>query len=115
MRVIWLSDHPVTASAITEALNVDRTLAYTTVMTVVERLRAKQMLTRVREGRFYLYSPAQSPEDYTAGFMGDLLATSDDRSGALMSFADTLKIDDVEALKQALNQLARQDPGSSAE
>ncbi len=38
----------------------DRTLAYTTIMTVLERLVRKGKLTRRKTGRTFMYTPTQS-------------------------------------------------------
>ena len=39
-------------------------LAYTTVMTTLDRLHKKDLLTRVPEGRAYRYWPQQNAEDF---------------------------------------------------
>ena len=39
-------------------------LAYTTVMTTLDRLHKKDVLSRVPEGRAYRYSPRQTAEDF---------------------------------------------------
>jgi predicted transcriptional regulator len=39
-------------------------LAYTTVMTTLDRLHKKDVLARVPEGRAYRYSPRQTAEDF---------------------------------------------------
>lgn len=43
--------------------NGDLTLAYTTVMTTLDRLYKKQLLDRVAEGRAFRYSPRYTPEE----------------------------------------------------
>jgi predicted transcriptional regulator len=57
MKIVWASDQPVPVRAILERLNHGRRqqLAYTTVMTVMARLVEKDVLSRRREGRSYLY------------------------------------------------------------
>ncbi len=54
--------------SVMEALNADEThspRAYTTVLTVMQRLEAKGLLRRAgRQGRFDVYVPAISREDY---------------------------------------------------
>ena len=49
-----------------EALLPSRQLAYTTVMTVLERLAGKGMVSREKAGRFFLYSPLRSREEVRA-------------------------------------------------
>jgi predicted transcriptional regulator len=45
-----------------EALHESRPLAYTTVMTVLERLARKGMVTRRKSGRSFRYAPARDRE-----------------------------------------------------
>lgn len=58
MRVLWARDRPLAVRDVLEAVNADRVtepLAYTTVMTVLNRLVGKDVLERTRQGRGYLY------------------------------------------------------------
>jgi predicted transcriptional regulator len=57
MEVVWASDRPISVRAMLERLNDGRRqhLAYTTVMTVMARLVEKEVLSRSREGRGYVY------------------------------------------------------------
>ncbi|MFD5748140.1 BlaI/MecI/CopY family transcriptional regulator [Streptomyces sp. NPDC127033] len=102
MRVVWQRAEPVTVHTLTDALNGPRTLAYTTVMTVTERLREKGWLTRRKEGRSYRYSAARSADEYTAELMGQVLDSSTDRAGALLRFAGRLDPQEAAALREAL-------------
>lgn len=43
-----------------------RPLAYTTVLTVLDRLRRKQVVTRERQGRAFIYRPLVSREEMRA-------------------------------------------------
>lgn len=104
MRVVWRSAEPIAIQTIVDALGEQRRLAYTTVMTVTERLREKGWLTRVRHGRAYRYSAARTADDYTAALMGQALDASNDRTGALMRFAGQLTADEAAALRAALNE-----------
>ena len=49
-----------------EALHESRPLAYTTVMTVLERLSRKGMVTRQKSGRSFRYAPARDREEMRA-------------------------------------------------
>lgn len=57
MSVIWQADSPISVRMVLDALNSrrDSQLAYTTVMTVMNRLAAKNVLVRHGERRRYLY------------------------------------------------------------
>lgn len=60
MRVVWDADGALTVRELMEQLNARagvEPLAYTTVMTVMNRLAEKQVLRRRREGRGYRYEP----------------------------------------------------------
>ncbi|MFC4467334.1 BlaI/MecI/CopY family transcriptional regulator [Streptomyces xiangluensis] len=124
MRVVWASGEPLNIQGITDALNGEgRQLAYTTVMTVTERLRVKGWLERVKQSRSYRYSAVRSAEDYSAELMRQALDSSSDRTGALLRFAGRLGAAEAAALREALAALpaadevtdsgpADQEPGS---
>jgi predicted transcriptional regulator len=63
MKIIWDADGPVTVRQVLDTLNGKRPkkLAYTTVMTVMNRLCAKAVLTRSGERRRYVYK-ASAPD-----------------------------------------------------
>jgi predicted transcriptional regulator len=102
MDRMWSAAAARSVRELMEELQAERTIAYTTVMTVMERLFRKGMLTRVEEGRAYLYSPAQSRADYTAGIMADTLAGSSDRAATLVHFAHRVSPAEAKQLIKAL-------------
>jgi predicted transcriptional regulator len=53
---------------------IGRPLAYTTVMTTLERLFKKGLLLREKSGRAFLYSPAFSRDEWERRRAGDLVA-----------------------------------------
>jgi predicted transcriptional regulator len=53
---------------------IERPLAYTTVMTTLERLFKKGLLLREKSGRAFLYSPAFTREEWERRRAGDLVA-----------------------------------------
>ena len=63
METIWRADRAVSVREIVETLNAGRSepLAYTTVMTVMNRLADKQALARSPAGRSYVYE-ATAPD-----------------------------------------------------
>lgn len=105
MRVLWASEESLSIQRITDVLNEARPLAYTTVMTVTERLRAKGWLERNKHGRSYRYSALRSADDYTAELMEQALASSSDRANALLHFAGRLDADEAVALRKALETM----------
>ena len=55
--------------------NLGRELAYTTVMTTLNLLASrKKVLSRVKEGRAYIYKPTVSREDVSRSILTDLKA-----------------------------------------
>jgi predicted transcriptional regulator len=62
MSVLWSADRPMSVREVLAELNRSRSepLAYTTAMTTLARLADKQVLTRARDGRGYVYEPAVS-------------------------------------------------------
>ncbi|WP_158600490.1 BlaI/MecI/CopY family transcriptional regulator [Tessaracoccus antarcticus] len=65
MELLWARDVPRTVAEVLEEMNKDRDLAYTTVMTVLDRLAKKNMVTRDRVDRAWQYLPAD-PQDVVA-------------------------------------------------
>lgn len=57
MEAVWKAGRPVSVREVVDALNAGRAepLAYTTVMTVMNRLADKQALARSPAGRSYVY------------------------------------------------------------
>jgi len=51
----------------------DLKLAYTTVMTTLDRLYKKQLLDRVAEGRAFRYSPRQTQEELERAVAGETI------------------------------------------
>lgn len=100
MERLWAAGRPMLVREVVDGLQ--RPLAYTTVMTVMDNLHRKGWLTRRREGRAWRYEPALSRESYTAQLMNDVLATSTDRAGALTRFVEEIEPDDAAALADAL-------------
>ncbi len=108
MAVVWAADGPVTGRAVVDELTRERPVAYTTVLTVMDRLAGKDMLTRQRHGRAYTYQAAKSSAAYTAELMASVLGSSDDRPAVLLHFVEQIPPDQADALRAALD--ATRDP-----
>lgn len=52
-----------TVADVRERILDDRDVAYTTVMTVLKKLAEKGYLTYHKDGRSYVYTPAQQPDE----------------------------------------------------
>lgn len=104
MDVIWESADPLTVREVSMRL-VDRPLAHTTVMTVLDRLAKKGFVRRRREGRAWRYQASASRETYVTELMLTALDQTGDRSAALASFARRVSDAEAGVLRQALEAL----------
>ena len=71
MVLLWRAGEPLTVADVQEFLVRD--LAYTTVMTVLDRLAKKGLARRERRGRAWCYEPADPQSVVLAREMADLL------------------------------------------
>jgi predicted transcriptional regulator len=74
MKAIWLN-RATTVAEVRQYLSPSRPLAYTTVLTVLDRLAKKGAVSRVKRGKAHLYEPALSFE-----------ASRDEAIAALLDF-----------------------------
>lgn len=104
MNVLWDSDEPLTPASVRDRLGRSRSLAYTTVMTILTRLWDKGFVERRQVGRAFAYTPRQSREEQAAQRMGELLAATGDRSVALSRFVASLPPEQLAELRRAVEQ-----------
>jgi predicted transcriptional regulator len=104
MTVPWDATEPLTVRQVHEALSRDRDLAYTTVMTVLDRLAKKSVVVQQKADRAYKYAPAQSREEMTASVMLDALSASPDQDAALAYFVGQLSPAALKAAMEAARQ-----------
>ena len=109
MHQLWERDEPATVRDVLAALSGSRTLAYTTVMTVLDNLHRKGQLSREMRGRAWLYRPVRSRAEHAAALLQNVLAESDDRQEVLMHFVDDLDSDGVAQLRAAVEAARRRD------
>jgi predicted transcriptional regulator len=108
MDHLWAADRPQTVRQVHDALSVHRDLAYTTVMTVLQRLARKSLVVQIRDDRAHQYAAMHGRDDLVAGLMVDALdqaADSGDRRAALMNFVERVGTDEADALRRALADL----------
>ena len=77
-------------------------LAYTTVVTIMSRLHAKGVLTRVKSGRAYAYAPVADEPGLAARRMRGVLEAEDDREAVLARFVSGLTSADEKLLRRML-------------
>lgn len=74
MEILWAHRGKLSVREVHEVLRRQRDLAYTTVMTVLDRLSKKGIVARELDGRAWLYRPALTRVELVAGEIQDLLA-----------------------------------------
>lgn len=63
MAVLWRAQKPLSVRDVHEGLHYPRDVAYTTVLTVLDRLAKKDVVLRERDGRAWLYRAHKSCVD----------------------------------------------------
>lgn len=71
MDHLWSRQEPQTVRQVHEALSARRDLAYTTVMTVLQRLAKKNLVSQIRNNRAHRYAPVHGRDELVAGLMVD--------------------------------------------
>jgi predicted transcriptional regulator len=100
MKVLWRREEPATVRDVHDVLTEETPLAYTTVMTVMDRLWRKGFLERRPRGRAYEYVPVHTEAEHTAALMHELLSRTRDRRTALAHFVRGMrKGDEAELLR----------------
>jgi predicted transcriptional regulator len=111
MEVLWTSDVALTANEMRDALalrdDAARTVATTTVLTVLSRLERKGFVTRARETRPHRYRALLSRAEHTAELMHEVLSSSSDRDAALARFVGTVSDGEARTLHRLLDELVR--------
>lgn len=108
MDQLWSAPEPQTVRQVHEALSARRDLAYTTVMTVLQRLAKKNLVVQIRDDRAHRYTPKHGRDELVAGLMVDALDQAADfgsRQAALVHFVERVGADEAAALRRALTEL----------
>jgi predicted transcriptional regulator len=108
MDHLWSAGEPQTVRQVHEALAARRDLAYTTIMTVLQRLAKKNLVVQHRDDRAHRYAPTHGRDELVAGLMVDALhqaADSGGREAALVNFVERVGVDEAAALRRALAEL----------
>lgn len=95
MEVLWHAPGPRSVRDVHDVLTTSRELAYTTIMTVLDRLAKKGVVERERDGRQWLYVPARSRATLIAEEIAELLeGTVEERRAVLTEVLARLSPDD---------------------
>lgn len=108
MDVLWADfDRGLNARDVEERLPG---YAYTTLLTVLDRLRRKGLVRRAKDGRAFRYVAVTNREEYSAELMREALGTATDRDAVLVRFAETVSSADASVLRDALAHATSDDP-----
>ena len=102
MTRVWKWNRPVTVREVLEDLQRERSIAYTTVMTVLDNLHQKGWVRREAEGRAYRYEAVSTRASYAAALMNEAWSQSDNPAAALVAFFGMMSPEQREALRDAV-------------
>ena len=76
MEIVWLKQwKEFSVHDVHKVLETRRELAYTTVMTTITRLFQKELLTRHKKGRRYMYVPVMTRAEFIAAMTREVLSS----------------------------------------
>jgi predicted transcriptional regulator len=100
LAVLQSAGSPLTPGEVRDRLGCG--LAYTTVVTILSRLHAKGVLTRLKTGRAYTYAPVADEPGLAARRMRGVLDAQADREVVLARFVSGLSPADEQFLRRML-------------
>lgn len=110
LTVLWKRGE-ADVGEVQEAMRESRPLAYTTIMTVLERLAGKGMVTRQKSGRSFRYAPARDREEMRALAVAQLVDQFFD--GSLADFGRYLRAMPVEGVSVSRAELHEANPAGA--
>lgn len=114
MTRVWQWNRPVTVREVLEDLQQERSIAYTTVMTVMDNLHQKGWVRREAEGRAYRYTAVSTRAAYSAALMNEAWSTSDNPAAALVAFFGMMSAEQREALRDAVRIVQHDDESAES-
>ncbi|MFG2893788.1 BlaI/MecI/CopY family transcriptional regulator [Streptomyces sp. NPDC048248] len=115
MTRVWEWNRPVTVREVLEDLQKERSIAYTTVMTVLDNLHQKGWVRREAEGRAYRYEAVSTRAAYSAALMNEAWSASDNPAAALVAFFGMMSPEQRHALRDAVRMVQVDEPPEAAE
>lgn len=104
MDVLWSAAQPLTATDIRATLNAATTksLAATTVLTVLSRLGDKDLVTQDRTTWPHRYAPTKARAEHMAELMHEVLGRADNRAAVLARFVGQVSAEEADQLRHLL-------------
>ena len=110
MDILWEAPKPLMSGRDIADSLPDR--AYTTVLTVLERLHHKEFVRRTTQGRVHYFEAADSREAYVAELMIEAMGAAANRRAVLARFAASVSPAEAELLRDALKRDPKEDQRS---
>jgi predicted transcriptional regulator len=108
MDTLWSHGPQLSVRDVMDQMEGDKNLAYTTIMTVLDRLAKKGLAERTRDGRAWRYTAASSREELAASALRSTLENVQaDRTLAMMHFLDDASPAELDDLRAALAEVER--------
>lgn len=106
MDILWQSEKS-SISNVYKDINKRRTIAYTTIATILQRLYDKGLVDRKAESNHYIYVPKLSKKDYSAKLVKNFISKLVNNFGdiALVHFVEEAKKIDKRKLKNIINEI----------
>jgi len=106
MTAVWKLGE-ATVEQVRSELPADGRPAYNTVQTVLNRLEARKMLVRTKNGRAHVYEPSLNESEFVTRSLGERLAEAspDARRLALLNLVDALEPGEVDEIAERARQI----------
>lgn len=101
MNLLW-DTSPRSVRQVMDALPSDP--AYTTIATVMQNLKTKQLVSTQRKGRFVFYLPQLSRDEYIARQMHQALEGSNNKAASILHFVQDMPAEGLQMLRDYLEQ-----------
>ena len=110
MAILWTSRKPLGVAGVSERLQGERLLAYTTVMTVLVNLFKKGVVDRAKQGKAYLYWAKEGQEKLANGLFERLLrgyygGSVEDFFAAFLRYKKSLSEEEFAVIRGQLEEL----------
>jgi predicted transcriptional regulator len=112
LEALWASATPVSVRDVLALVRRRPPLAYTTVLTVLDRLHAKGLVERRKDGKAFLYWARTTREAWLGDQAAGVLLDGPPEASVLMAFLDSAERADPELLDRlsALIEARRRTP-----
>ena len=105
MDRLWTRNAVSTVRDIFDDLSQDRRIAYTTVMSTMDNLHRKGILTRERVAQAYHYRPVMTREEYSATLMRASFDPRGDTDLVLTHFLEQMPAEESARVQDALRRI----------